>query len=55
MSGRQLALTGVPRSGTTLCCRLLGMARGTVALVEPMDVAGLPRGREPALAAIEVF
>ena len=55
MSGRQLALTGVPRSGTTLCCRLLGMARGTVALFEPMDVAGLPRGREPALAAIEVF
>ena len=51
MSGRQLALTGVPRSGTTLCCRLLGMARGTVALFEPMDVAWLPRVLWPFLSA----
>lgn len=55
MSGRNLALTGVPRSGTTLCCRLLGMAHGTVALFEPMDVAGLPRERDLALERIEAF
>lgn len=52
---RNLALTGVPRSGTTLCCQLLGQARDTVALFEPMDVAALPRERGPALAAIEAF
>lgn len=37
-SGRNIALTGVPRSGTTLCCRLLGQADDSVALLEPMEV-----------------
>ena len=55
MSGRTLALTGVPRSGTTLCCHLLGQARDTVALFEPMEVAGLPRERSLALEAISEF
>ena len=55
VTGRNLALTGVPRSGTTLCCRLLGMARDTVALFEPMDVAALPRERGPALDQIGTF
>ena len=41
MVGRQITLTGVPRSGTTLCCRLLGEAPGTVALFEPMEVREL--------------
>ncbi len=41
---RDIALTGVPRSGTTLCCRLLGQAPDTVALFEPMDVHRLPAG-----------
>lgn len=31
-------LTGIPRSGTTLCCRLLNACADTVALVEPMRV-----------------
>ena len=55
MNGRDLALTGVPRSGTTLCCHLLGRARGTVALFEPMEVQRLPRDRGAAMAAIEAF
>ncbi len=55
MSARALALTGVPRSGTTLCCHLLGMAQRTVALFEPMDVAALPRDPHAALEAIAAF
>lgn len=42
VSGRDIALTGVPRGGTTLACHLLGTCPGTVALFEPMDVMGLP-------------
>lgn len=42
VSSRNLALTGVPRGGTTLACRLLGLCADTVALFEPMDVTGLP-------------
>lgn len=55
MSGRNIALTGVPRSGTTLACRLLGQAVDTVALFEPMDVAGLPPERGEALSQIAGF
>ncbi|WP_162404132.1 hypothetical protein [Pseudoxanthomonas jiangsuensis] len=54
-AARHLALTGVPRSGTTLCCHLLGQAAGTVALFEPMEVQKLPRGREAALEAVAAF
>lgn len=39
---RNLVLTGLPRSGTTLCCSLLGSAPDTVALFEPMRVGALP-------------
>lgn len=42
MSSRNIALTGIPRSGTTLCCNLLGQAADTVALFEPMPVHQLP-------------
>lgn len=31
-------LTGVPRSGTTLCCYLLNLAPNTVALHEPIEI-----------------
>lgn len=55
MSGRDLVLTGVPRSGTTLCCRLLGQARGTVALFEPMEVLRLPSARMVALDEVGRF
>lgn len=47
-----LILTGVPRSGTTLCCKLLGQASQTVALVEPMPVHQL--ALQPAVAVTQV-
>lgn len=40
--GRNLILTGLPRSGTTLACRLLGACADTVALAEPMNVEEIP-------------
>jgi hypothetical protein len=55
MSGRDLALTGVPRSGTTLCCHLLGQAQATVALFEPIEVQRLDRERGRALDEIAGF
>lgn len=56
MSGRNLAITGIPRGGTTLACRLLGLSGQAVALFEPMDVMALPAAsREQAVAAVEGF
>lgn len=56
MDGRQIALTGVPRSGTTLCCRLLGEAADTVALFEPMEVRELAGDdHDAALATVAAF
>lgn len=46
-----VVLTGVPRSGTTLCCKLLGDAVDTVALFEPMQVERLPVDDRPAAIA----
>jgi hypothetical protein len=37
-------LTGIPRSGTTLCCRLLNRCDDTLALVEPMKVQDFDPG-----------
>lgn len=53
--GRTLLLTGVPRGGTTLACRLLGQAADTVALFEPMPVDRLPTDPDAACAAIADF
>ena len=55
MSGRNLLLTGVPRSGTTLCCHLLGQASDTVALFEPMHVMDLPTEQTAARQEVEIF
>lgn len=55
MKPRDLILTGVPRSGTTLCCDLLGRASDTMALVEPMPVHALPVDHGEAVAAIRGF
>jgi len=55
MSGRDIALTGVPRGGTTLACRLLGQCAQTVALFEPMPVLTLPRERAAAVDAVHAF
>jgi len=38
MSARNIILTGIPRSGTTLTCNLLDKVSNVVALHEPMDV-----------------
>lgn len=55
MNGRDIVLTGVPRSGTTLCCKLLGQAADTVALFEPMPVHELPLQRQDAIAEVRAF
>jgi hypothetical protein len=48
---RNLLLTGLPRSGTTLTCQLLGSFPNTVALDEPLDGTLLGAPREPAMVA----
>lgn len=53
MSGRNIVLTGVPRGGTTLACKLLQQCHETVALFEPMDVTALPNA-DRAQAIIEI-
>lgn len=55
MNARDIALTGVPRAGTTLACRLLGQCRHSVALFEPMPVLDLPVDHELALAQVLDF
>ena len=49
MSGRDIVLTGLPRSGTTLACELLNTVADTVALDEPMDTG--PWLGRPAFAS----
>ena len=50
-----LALTGIPRGGTTLACRLLGQATGCVALFEPIDPARIPPTPAAAIEFIAGF
>ena len=38
---RDILLTGIPRSGTTLCCSLLNRLPDVLALVEPLDMSAL--------------
>ncbi|GGZ70778.1 hypothetical protein GCM10008101_26410 [Lysobacter xinjiangensis] len=52
---RNLALTGIPRSGTTLCCHLLSQCPSTVALFEPMAVSTLPGDRAAAIREVEHY
>ena len=40
-SHRYIALTGLPRSGSTLCCHLVNAAPRGIALFEPMPVMEL--------------
>ena len=44
-------LTGIPRSGSSLCCRLAGQLPNTVALSEPIDNADFKRTTDPAAAS----
>lgn len=55
MNGRNLVLTGVPRGGTTLACRLLGQAEDCVSLFEPMAIDALPHARAAAVDAIVAY
>ena len=48
-------LTGVPRSGTTLCCYLLNQYRNTVALHEPISSGSFSESREDAVELITKF
>lgn len=52
LNSADIVLTGIPRGGTTLACRLLGEAADTLALFEPMPVTSLPN--EPVSAAAAV-
>ena len=46
-------LTGIPRSGTTLCCNLLNQCKNTVALHEPIDPQKL-QSQDSASAIAEI-
>src|ERR1700720_4313603 len=50
-SKRNVLITGVPRSGTTLVCSLLNKLPDTVALHEPMDVWDFSKCRDAAAVA----
>ena len=56
-SANDIILTGLPRSGTTLCCRLLNSLPDAVALHEPMHAASLSKlsQRKAMLSEIEAF
>lgn len=47
-----IVLTGIPRGGTTLACRLLGETADTLALFEPMSVTALPTSADAAAAEV---
>ena len=52
---RTVLLTGVPRSGTTLCCHLLNQFPETVALHEPMDLSAFHGDATAAVGEIGKF
>lgn len=52
LNSPDIVLTGIPRGGTTLACRLLGEAEDTLALFEPMPVMALPEDHDAALAEV---
>ena len=47
-------LCGVPRSGSSLCCRLAGGAPDTVALSEPIDPRAFESARDPEEARARI-
>lgn len=51
MSGRDVLITGLPRSGTTLTCELLNLVPDTVALDEPIEWAPLLDGSNAGAGA----
>ncbi len=57
MNAKNRLITGVPRSGTTLCCHLLNQYSNTLALHEPLSPKDFnaSKGREFACKKIEGF
>lgn len=53
--GRNIILTGVPRSGTTMLCRLLCALPNTVALNEPMEQSYFPDAENAKIAIANRF
>ena len=54
MVPRTWLLCGVPRSGSSLCCRLAGGAPDTVALSEPIDPRAFESARDPEEACARI-
>lgn len=52
---KDIALTGVPRGGTTLACKLLGECHDTIALAEPIDVSDLSEHHRAAAQQVRNF
>ncbi len=52
LTASDIVLTGIPRGGTTLACRLLGEAADTLALFEPMPVDRLPTAADAAVVEV---
>ena len=55
MTPRNIAVTGVPRGGTTLACHLLDACDDTVALFEPMDIHALDPSPAKAIGQVDQF
>jgi hypothetical protein len=47
-------ITGIPRSGTTLCCKLINQRGEAIALHEPIEPAGLARNISAADTAVDI-
>lgn len=55
ISSKTILLTGIPRSGTTLCCHLLNRCEDTLALHEPLDSERLPDSPDEVFNVIRNF
>ncbi len=50
-----ILLSGIPRSGTTLCCHLLNRFENTIALHEPIDPGSFSRDKLEAIEIVRSF
>ncbi len=53
--GTDIVLTGLPRSGTTLACKLLSAAPQVLALHEPLSIGAIPTDTIAAAATVQRF
>ena len=54
LTPRNLLITGIPRSGTTLACWLINQLPNSVALAEPMNVAALTKASDAKAQLLEI-